>query len=157
MRTDTLYLTPDGYAALESEQHDLASVRRPALFARLHDALADGNPDDATLDEIKDEIAQVDQRTREIEHMLRHAILLSAAENGAADRTIHLGTHVVVRDATGAATEWVIVGSAEANPRAGRISNESPVGAALFGRKEGETVTVHTLDGAMPYTIVRVL
>jgi transcription elongation factor GreA len=157
MHTATTYLTPDGHSALENERHELVTVRRPAVFDRLQDALADGDPDDGTLDEIKDELAQIDHRVREIEHLLRHAIILSASRNGAKDDIVRLGSRITVRDATGDEQQWVIVGSAEANPRVGKISNESPVGAALLGRKEGETVTVQALAGAMTYTIVRVL
>lgn len=155
MSSDTIYLTAEGKQALEAELHELLSVRRPSVIDRVHDAQADGDVDDSgSLEEAKDELAQIDARAREIENMLRHAALIPTDTNG--NGTIHLGSHIVVRDESGDELEWLIVGSAEANSRSGKISSESLVGAALMGKKQGETVAVQAPAGEMTYTIVQV-
>ncbi len=155
MSSERIYLTAEGKRALEAELHELHTVRRPSVIERVHDAQADGDIDDSgSLEEAKDELGQIDGRVREIENMLRHAAILP--ENGAGDGTVHLGSHIVVRDHDGAEINWLIVGSAEANSRTGKISSESLVGHALMGRKQGETVSVQAPAGEVVYTIVQV-
>jgi transcription elongation factor GreA len=157
MSSETVYLTADGKQALESELHELLSVRRAGVIDRIHDTQADHDADDSgSLEEAKDELAQIDARAREIEHMLRHAAIIPEHENGNGDGAIHLGSHIVVRDAFGDELTWVIVGSAEANSRTGKISSESLVGAALLGRRSGDSVAVQAPAGEMTYTIVQV-
>ncbi|MDQ2786278.1 MAG: transcription elongation factor GreA [Chloroflexota bacterium] len=155
MASDIVYLTADGKRALEMEMRELLTVRRPSVIERVHDAQTDGDVDDSgSLEEAKDELAQIDARTREIENMLRHAAIIPEHTNG--DGTIHLGSHIVVRDQFGDELAWVIVGSAEANSRSGKISSESLVGAALLGKRSGESVAVQAPAGEMTYTIVQV-
>jgi transcription elongation factor GreA len=157
MTSDTIYLTADGKQALETELQELLSVRRPGVIERVHDAQADGDMDDsASVEEAKDELAQIDARTREIENMLRHAAIIPEHVGGNGDGTIHLGSHIVVRDQFGDELTWMIVGSAEANSRSGKISSESLVGAALLGKRSGESVAVQAPAGEMTYTIVQV-
>jgi transcription elongation factor GreA len=157
MSSETVYLTADGKQALEAELHELLTVRRPGVIDRVHDAQADGDIDDSgSLEEAKDELAQIDARAREIENMLRHAEVIPEHTNGNGDGTIHLGSHIVVRDDSGDELTWVIVGSAEANSRTGKISSESLVGSALLGKRSGDTVAVHAPAGDMTYTIVQV-
>lgn len=157
MSSETVLLTADGKRALEAEMHELLSVRRPGIIDRIHGAQADGDVDDSgSLEEAKDELAQIDARTREIEHMLRHAQIIPEHTNGAGDGTVHLGSHIVVRDESGDEQNWTIVGSAEANSRSGKISIESLVGSALLGKKMGESVAVQAPAGEMTYTIVQV-
>ncbi len=155
MTSDTVYLTADGKRALETEMQELLTVRRPGVIERVHDAQADGDVDDSgSLEEAKDELAQIDARTREIENMLRHAEIIPEHANG--DGTIHLGSRIVVRDQFGDEQTWMIVGSAEANSRSGKISSESLVGAAMMGKRSGESVVVQAPAGDMTYTIVQV-
>ncbi len=157
MSSETVLLTADGKRALETELHELLSVRRPGVIDRIHDAQADGDVDDSgSLEEAKDELAQIDARAREIENMLRHAQIIPESTNGNGDGTIHLGSRIVVRDGFGDELNWTIVGSAEANSRSGKISSESPVGAALLGKKQGDSIAVQAPAGEMTYTIVQV-
>ncbi len=155
MASDTVYLTADGKRALETEMQELLTVRRPSVIERVHDAQTDGDVDDSgSLEEAKDELAQIDARTREIENMLRHAEIIPDRTNG--DGTIDLGSRIVVRDQFGDELAWMIVGSAEANSRTGKISSESLVGAALMGKRSGDSVAVQAPAGEMTYTIVQV-
>jgi transcription elongation factor GreA len=157
MSSETVYLTAEGKRALEAELSELLTVRRPGVIDRIHDAQADHDADDSgSLEEAKDELAQIDGRARAIENMLRHAALLPDSSNGNGDGTIHLGSHIVVRDQSGDELNWLIVGSAEANSRSGKISSESLVGAALMGKKQGDTVSVQAPAGEVAYTIVQV-
>lgn len=157
MSSETVYLTAEGKRALESELGELLTVRRPGVIDRIHDAQADHDADDSgSLEEAKDELAQIDGRARAIENMLRHAELLPDSSNGNGDGTVHLGSHIVVRDQFGDELNWLIVGSAEANSRSGKISSESLVGAALMGKKQGDTVAVQAPAGEVVYTIVQV-
>lgn len=157
MTSDTVYLTAEGKQALETELQELLSVRRPGVIERVHDAQADGDVDDSgSLEEAKDELAQIDARTREIENMLRHAEIIPEQANGSGDGTVHLGSRIIVRDQSGDEQTWMIVGSAEANSRSGKISSESLVGAALMGKRRGESVAVQAPAGEMTYTIVQV-
>lgn len=155
MSSETVYLTTEGRQALEAELHDLRGVRRPAIIERIQDGQAEGDADDAgSQEEAKDELAQIDNRMREIENILRHAQTIS--RNGHAAGVVHLGSHLVVRDEAGDTLEWRIVSSAEANTRAGKISSDSLVGAAMLGHKQGDTVSVQVPAGEMIYTIVQV-
>jgi transcription elongation factor GreA len=157
MSSETVYLTADGKQALETELHELLTVRRVGVIDRIHDAQADHDADDSgSLEEAKDELAQIDARVREIEHMMRHAEIIPEHEKGNGDGAIHLGSHIVVRDTFGEEATWVIVGSAEANSRTGKISSESLVGSALLGRRSGDSVAVQAPAGEMVYTIVQV-
>jgi transcription elongation factor GreA len=157
MSSETVYLTAEGRRALEAELNELLTVRRPGVIDRIHDAQADHDADDSgSLEEAKDELAQIDGRARAIENMLRHAELLPDSSNGNGDGTVHLGSHIVVRDQSGDELSWLIVGSAEANSRSGKISSESLVGAALMGKKQGDTVSVKAPAGEVAYTIVQV-
>src|SRR5262249_23573222 len=116
MSSERVYLTAEGRRALEAEVNELLTVRRPGVIDRIHGAQADHDADDSgSLEEAKDELAQIDGRAREIENMLRHAQILPESSNGNGDGTIHLGSHIVVRDQTGDEMNWLIVGSAEAN------------------------------------------
>ena len=157
MSSETIYLTAEGKRALQAELNELLTVRRPGVIDRIHDAQADHDADDSgSLEEAKDELAQIDGRAREIENMLRHAQLLPDSSNGNGDGTVHLGSHIVVRDQFGDELNWLIVGSAEANSRSGKISSESLVGAALMGKKQGDIVAVQAPAGEVVYTIVQV-
>jgi len=157
MSSETVYLTAEGKQALEAELHELLAVRRTGVIDRIHDAQADHDADDSgSLEEAKDELALIDGRAREIENLLRHAAIIPENGAGNGDGTIHLGSHIVVRDAFGDELTWVVVGSAEANSRTGKISSESLVGAALLGKRSGDTVAVQAPAGEMTYTIVQV-
>src|SRR5258708_5079608 len=102
MSSETVYLTAEGRRALEAELNELLSVRRPGVIDRIHDAQADHDADDSgSLEEAKDELGQIDGRTRAIENMLRHAQILPDSTNGTGDGTVHLGSHIVVRDQSG--------------------------------------------------------
>jgi transcription elongation factor GreA len=148
-----VYLTAEGKASLEDELNHLKSVRRPEVADRIQQAKLDGDiTESGEYEDAKNEQAWVEGRIRTLEHMLQNARII---ENSKAD-VVSLGSQVVIRDEEGEEYRWTIVGSAEANPRQSRISNESPVGQALMGHKAGDKVRVDAPAGIEEFVILKV-
>jgi transcription elongation factor GreA len=144
------YLSRDGQAALRLELEQLVNVRRAEVAARIHDAKEHGDlSENAEYEEAKNEQAFVEGRIQTLEAMLKTAVII---ENAGTEH-VALGSTVEVESEDGPET-FTIVGSAEARPTDGKISNESPVGRALLGRKAGEKVSVRLPNGSeFGYTI----
>src|SRR5688572_4720074 len=152
MNTKPVYLTAEGLEKLKAELSELITVDRPRVAARIHEAKLDGDlSENAEYEDAKQEQSFLEGRIATLELQLRNAAVI---EKGNGD-SVGIGSKVVIKGADGEET-FTIVGSAEAAPREGRISNESPVGAALMGRKKGETVTVHAPAGPIEYTLIGV-
>ena len=141
-----VYLTQEGYERLDRELHELRSVRRPAVAERIRKAKEfTDTVDNAEYDDAKQDQAFIEGRIQDLERMLAIALIID--EHPAAD-CVRLGSHVIVENEDGENEEYLIVGSAEADPRHGRISNESPVGHALLGRSIGDEVSVTAPGGS---------
>ena len=150
-----VYLTTEGRAKLEAELEHIRSVRRREVADRIHLAKDQGDiSDNAEYEDAKNEQAFVEGRILELENKLRNAVLIAGEHNSSG--LVYLGCTVTIRDADGEVSKYTIVGSAEAKPAQGRISNESPVGHSLLGRRIGEEVPVRTPGGVVNYTIVNV-
>ncbi len=153
MNTKPVYLTAEGLEKLKAELHELVTVERPRVAARIHEAKLDGDlSENAEYEDAKQEQSFLEGRIATLEAQLRNAAVIEKSSNG--DK-VGIGSKVVIKGSDGEET-FTIVGSAEASPREGRISNESPVGAALMGRKKGDKVTVQAPSGPIEYTLVRV-
>jgi transcription elongation factor GreA len=154
MATDKpIYLTAEGKTMLQEELDHLREVRRPEVADRIQQAKLDGDiSESGEYEDAKNEQAWVEGRIRTLEHMLQHAHIITQAKSD----TVVIGSKVQIRDADGDNYDWMIVGSAEANPRHSRISNESPVGQAIMGHKAGDTVRVNTPGGVEEFTILKV-
>jgi transcription elongation factor GreA len=152
MNNKPVYVTAEGLEKLKAELNQLITVDRPRVAARIHDAKLDGDiSENAEYEDAKQEQSFLEGRIATLESQLRNAEVIEA---GNGDK-VSIGSKVVIKGADGEET-FTIVGSAEASPRDGRISNESPVGAALMGRKKGDKVTVQAPAGPVSYTVVRV-
>ncbi len=152
MNTKPVYLTAEGLAKLKAELSHLITSERPRVAARIHDAKQDGDiSENAEYEDAKQEQSFLEGRIATLEAQLKNAEVI-AGNNG--DK-VGIGSRVVIRGDEGEET-FTIVGSAEASPREGRISNESPVGAALMNRKKGDKVTVQTPAGSAAYTVVSI-
>ena len=152
MNNKTVYLTSEGLERLKVELNELVTVDRPRVAQRIHDAKLDGDiSENAEYEDAKQEQSFLEGRIALIEVQLRNAEVI---EHSNGDK-VRIGSTVVLKSADGNET-YTIVGSAEAAPREGRISNESPVGSALMGRKKGDVVTVQAPDGAIDYTLVSI-
>lgn len=148
------FLTSGGYEKLEQELGHLRTVRRQQVARRLHEALEEGEIlENAELEDARNEQAFVEGRILTLETMLRYAVIIE--EKGPRE-TVGLGSRVTVAEGTAPLETYHIVGSAEANPINGLISNESPLGQALMGRKVGEAASVNAPDGVLVFEIVSI-
>ena len=149
------YLTPEGLKSLQEELDHLQRVRRSEVAARIHKANETGGTvDNAEYDEAKNEQAFVEGRIRELENLLSNAVVAPDVESAA--QGVGFGSSVTVVTDGGRKRSYTVVGSAEASPLEGKISNESPVGKALLGRKVGDEVKVETPAGLMRLTIQKI-
>jgi len=154
MAEKEVILTPDGLAKLERELEHLKTVRRREVAARIKQAIEFGDiSENSEYDDAKNEQAFIEGRIASLEKMLRNARVVD--EESVDAGTVAIGSRVRLRDLElGEEFEYTVVGSAEADPSAQRISNESPVGRALMGRKVGDVVEVEAPVGTLKYEIV---
>ena len=152
MNTKPVYLTAEGLTKLKAELNELVHVDRPRVAARIHEAKLDGDlSENAEYEDAKQEQSFLEGRIATLELQLRNAAVI---EKGNGD-SVGIGSKVVIKGSDGEET-FTIVGSTEARPNEGRISNESPVGRALLGKKKGDRVTVQAPAGPIEYTLVRI-
>jgi transcription elongation factor GreA len=157
-RPEPTYLSAEGIARLRDEHRELTENRRPEVIARIKSAKELGDlKENADYTAAREEQSFLEGRIATIETLLRDATVIEAPDAGA-DGRIGLGSRVSVEEigAPGDATVYELVGTAEADPAAGRLSNASPVGRALIGRRVGDVVTVRTPRGEVEYRIVAV-
>jgi transcription elongation factor GreA len=147
-------LTEAGKAALEEELQSLIA-ERPRIARDLHDARADGDVrENAPLDAAREAQGQMEARIRELEGMLRHAVVVEEDNGGEGRDSARIGCQVVLHNiATGAELSYQLVNAAEARPGTGRLSVESPVGQALVGRRAGDEVQVTAPSGIVRFRI----
>lgn len=151
----TIPMTREGHARLERELDDLRTVRRREIADRIHAAREfTTTQNNAEYEDAKTELEMVESRIRELEAKLQRAVLIDEDRAHAAS-AVQVGSTVVVT-ADGAEREFTIVGSTEADPATGRISNESPVGGALLGRRVGDEVQVMAPRGVVKMKIVQI-
>ncbi len=145
MSNQETFLTQEGHQKLEEELHHLKTVRRPEVAAAIHEAKMDGDvSENAGYEEAKRQQGFLEGRIMMLETMLKSAVIIE--QNGPSD-TVILGSRVTVVEEGFEPETYTIVGSAEADPGNGRISNESPLGSALLGCKPGDVVTFETPAG----------
>ena len=151
MNNKPTYLSREGLEKLREELDELQGTRRSEIATRIHDAKEHGDlSENAEYEDAKNEQAFVEGRIQSLETLIKNAIIID--EHHSTDH-VQIGSTVVVQSDDGKET-YTIVGSAEASPGNGRISNESPVGRALLGRKKGDKVSVTVPAGDFTYTIV---
>ena len=151
MNNKPTYISKDGLDRLKAELEEIVTLRRPEIAQRIHDAKEHGDlTENAEYEDAKNEQAFVEGRIATLEAMIKSASIID--ENPSIEM-VQIGSTVKV-DGPDGKESFTIVGSTEARPTEGRISNESPVGRALLGRKKGESVTVHVPAGDYTYRIV---
>lgn len=155
MSNRPVYLTPEGQAALEEELNYLKTVRRQEVANRLHEALGEGELiENAELEDARREQSFVEGRILTLEEQLRNAIII---ETNKSDGVVGVGNHVTVQEhGVDEPEEYHVVGSAEADPARGKISNESPLGQALLGKRIGDKAVVQAPDGDIVFDILAV-
>ncbi len=150
-------VTKQGLAKLQAELKDLKDVKRKDVAAKLKEAISYGDlSENAEYDAAKNEQAFVEGRIIELEKMIENAQLIKDSGKG---KVVQIGSTVVVQDQDkkdAEKEEYTLVGSTEADPFAGKISNESPLGHALLEQRSGEVVTFLAPKGKVKYKIVKV-
>jgi len=148
-------LTHEGYRRFEAELNYLRKVRRSEVAERLRNAIDEGGEltENAEYEDAKNEQAFVEGRIQELEILLGNAVII---DDVGPEDIARLGSLVTVQEENGAPETYHIVGAAEANPREGRISNQSPLGQALLGKRVGDAVEVRTPDGPLTFRVVEI-
>lgn len=151
-----VYLTAEGHQALEEELEHLKTTRRQEVAERLHNALTEGELiENAELEEARREQSFVEGRILELEESLRKARII--AKSDTSSDTVILGSTVTVReDGSSEDERYFVIGSAEADPSKGRISNESPLGKALLGKRVGDKAIVRAPAGDIVFKIIAI-
>jgi len=148
------YLTREGFERLQQELDYLRSTKRIEVAERLRDALEDGELiENAELEAAKNEQSFVEGRIKELEILLSNAHLI---EESTKSDVIQVGSKVEIQEEGMDPEQYVIVGAAEADPRLGRISNESPLGKALLNHKAGDKVKVEAPGGVFEIEILSI-
>ncbi len=149
-------LTQEGYDKLEEELENLKVVKRQEVAERIKVAISFGDLyENAEYDEAKKEQAQVEERILKLENMVRKAVIIDESKIDL--NVVTIGSIVKVKDLEfDEEVEYTIVGSTEADPYDGKISNESPVGKALLGRAAKEVVEVQVPDGVAKFEILEI-
>ncbi|MEJ8552853.1 transcription elongation factor GreA [Tepidibacter sp. Z1-5] len=154
--TKEVLLTKEGHKKIEDELEFLKAVRRKEVAERIKIAISFGDiSENSEYDEAKNEQAQLEERILKLENMLTKAVIIDESKIDLSIVTI--GSVVKVNDIDfDEEVEYTIVGSAEADPYEFKISNESPVGRALLGRKVGDKVDVQVPDGMAKFEILEI-
>ena len=159
MNSQPNYLTLEGKKKLEAELEHLTTTARKELAERLHFAIKQGDlSENADYSKAKEDQAFLEGRIRTIEAMLRNTILVedARAETRMSD-TVHIGCKVTVSEQDqGDPETYMIVGSAEADPKQGKISHASPLGKGLMGKRIGDKVVVAAPAGEITFEIVKI-
>lgn len=147
-----IQFTKDGYKQLQVELDDLQKVRRPSAVTRLSKARAMGDlSENSEYTAAKEDLAFVEGRVQEIEELIKNAEIIDVkAQDG-----ISIGVEVTV-EKDGKEETYSIVGEFEADPMLKKLSATSPIGKALLGKKEGDTVSVEVPAGKLKYKIVKI-
>lgn len=154
--TKKTVLTYDGLKKMEDELQDLKVVKRKEVAEKIKEARGQGDlSENAEYDAAKEEQAEIEARIITLEKMLRNAEVIDEEEIGTGH--VNIGNKVKLYDEEFEEDiEYSLVGSAEADPSIGKISNESPLGVALLGHMIGETIEVDAPDGILKYKILEI-
>jgi transcription elongation factor GreA len=151
------FLTAEGFDRLQGELEHLRTAKRAEVAQRLREAMEDGGEmgvdSDAEYDAAKNEQAFVEGRIQELEVLLANARVIK--DTGAREK-VEVGAKVTIQEDANDPEEYVVVGRAEANPREGRISNESPLGRALIDHRAGDVVRVDAPGGSFTVRVLKV-
>lgn len=152
--TEPIYLTPEGAQNLRIELADLKGPQRQALAIRLREAIQMGDlSENADYHKAKEDQAFLEGRVQELEYILGRAIIV---EETLRKDIVFVGANVVVQEEDYEPETYHIVGAKEADPRHGKISNESPFGKALMNHKVGDVVEAQTPGGTIKLKILKI-
>jgi transcription elongation factor GreA len=148
------FLTAEGVAKLKIELEELKGPRREELSRRLRSAIQMGDlSENADYHKAKEDQGFLEGRIQEIEAMLRSAVIIEKSPN---TDMVSIGDHVTIQEGNFSPETYQVVGAKEADPRNGRISNESPIGSAIMDHKVGDVVEANTPGGKMKFKILKI-
>ncbi|MBT3363309.1 MAG: transcription elongation factor GreA [Chloroflexi bacterium] len=154
MEAKDVFVTPEGLKKIKDELDNLHLHRRNEVAEKIRLAKEAGSTvNNAEYDDAKNEQAFVEGRILTLEGMIKNAKIIE--EDTHSDK-VRIGSHVIVKNQDGDKEEYALVGSAEASPKDGRISNESPIGKALIGKKVGQVAQVKAPAGTIKLTVVKI-
>ena len=147
------YVSADGLKKLQAELEELRTTKRQEVADRIHAAMEFGDySENSELEQAKNDQAFLEGRIMTLEQTIKNAVMIDEKSR---HESVEFGSHVTV-EAEGRKEKYVIVGSAEAAPAEGKLSNESPVGRALMGHRAGETVKMAVPAGTIEMKIVSI-
>jgi transcription elongation factor GreA len=153
MTQQPIYLTPEGEKKLRAELAELTGPRREELAKRLRSAIQMGDlSENADYHKAKEDQGFLEGRIQEIEAILRTAVIVEKTNSD----VVTVGSHVTVQEDNFSPETYSIVGAKEADPRNGKISNESPIGRALMDHKVGDVVSAETPGGQIKFKILKI-
>lgn len=148
-----IYLTPEGEIKLKAELAELTGHKREELAQRLRSAIQMGDlSENADYHKAKEDQAFLEGRIQEIEAILRTAVIIEKKQSD----TVTVGSSVTIQEDNFTPETYYVVGAREADPRNGKISNESPIGKALMDHKVGDIVETETPDGKIAFKILKI-
>lgn len=157
MSDERTFITEEGHETLKKELEYLKTGKRREIAQRIQDAKELGDlSENAEYSEAKEEQSFIEGKIIELEFLLRNARIIEKQTKGE-KTTVVVGSRISLTSSNGKTVEYTIVGSNEADPAKGIISNESPLGRAFLGKKSGETVEVKVPVGLITYTIDKIL
>ncbi|MFH0852883.1 MAG: transcription elongation factor GreA [bacterium] len=149
------YLTPEGLKKIKQELNQLKTEKRKEISSRIQEAKELGDlSENAEYAEAKNEQAFIEGRINELEMLVKQAIIIKKTNN---KEFIIVGSKVKTKMSDGTIREFMIVGSKEADPSEGRISNESPIGQAFIGKKKGEEALINLPKGSQKVVIIEII
>jgi transcription elongation factor GreA len=150
-----IYLTSEGAVKLQAELEELKGPKRDEMAKRLRSAIQMGDlSENADYHKAKEDQGFMEGRIQELEYLLKNAVIIDAAV-GPTD-TVQVGSRVTVQEGDGPEETYHLVGAKEADPRNGKISNESPIGRVLLGSHVGDEVTASTPGGDLKLKILKI-
>ena len=148
------YLTPEGHEKLKAELEELKGPRREELAKRLRSAIQMGDlSENADYHQAKEDQGFLEGRIQEIEYLLRNVVII---DKNVSNDVVSVGNRVTIQEADYPPETYHVVGAKEADPRNGRISNESPIGRAVMDHKVGDVVEAETPGGKIKFKIVKI-
>ena len=154
-KQEETYLTPEGQARLKAELADMTGTQRQELSKRLRSAIEMGDlSENADYHKAKEDQAFLEGRIQELQYILRNAVIIE--DDGKPKDTVTVGAHITIQEDGYPAETYHLVGAKEADPRNGKISNESPIGRALLNHRVGDVVEVDAPSGVLKLKILKI-
>jgi transcription elongation factor GreA len=154
--SDDIYLTSEGEARLREELEQLKGPEREVMAQRLRDAIEMGDlSENADYHKAKEDQGFLEGRIQELEYTLQNATIIEEGDGRPRD-IVDVGVKVTIQEEGFDPETYRMVGAKEADPRNGKISNVSPIGAALIGKRVGETAEAETPGGTLKFKIIKI-